>query len=122
MGKFGSTIKQLRIAQQLELRETAHLVGIAPVYLSRLERGKEPSPDEVVIKSLAKVLAADPEVLLRLCPANDSQVTILLEQHPNVGRLIQLLLDRDLSDEQVYQVERFVRREIFRESSISTMS
>lgn len=120
MNKFSATIQRLRVAQHLELREIAHLVGISPVYLSRLERGKEPPPDEAVIRLLAKVLAADPEMLLQLCSSMDSQVDILLKQHPNVGSLIQLLLDRDLSDDQVNQVERFVRREILRESSAST--
>jgi HTH-type transcriptional regulator, competence development regulator len=121
MSKFGVTIQQLRVAQHLELRETAHLVGIQPVYLSRLERGKEPPPEEAVVRSLAKVLAADPEMLLKLCPAVDSQVDVLLRQRPNVGSLVHLLLDRNLSDEQVSQVERFVRREILRESSASTI-
>lgn len=120
MNNFSATIQRLRVAQHLELREIAHLVGISPVYLSRLERGKEPPPDEAVIRLLAKVLAADPEMLLQLCSSMDSQVDILLKQHPNVGSLIQLLLDRDLSDDQVNQVERFVRREILRESSAST--
>jgi HTH-type transcriptional regulator, competence development regulator len=121
MSKFGATVQQLRIAQHLELRETAHLVGVLPVYLSRLERGKEPPPDEAIVRSLAKVLAADPEMLLKLCPAVESQVSVLLQQRPNVGSLVQLLLDRNLSDEQVNQVERFVRREILRDSSTSTV-
>jgi HTH-type transcriptional regulator, competence development regulator len=121
MKKFGATIQQLRMAQNLELRETAHLVGVPPVYLSRLERGKEPPPDEAIVRSLAKVLAADPEMLLKLCPTVDGQVNVLLQQRPNIGSLVQLLLDRNLSDEQVYQVERFVRREVLRESSASTV-
>lgn len=121
MSKFGETIRDLRVAQQLELRETAHLVGIAPVYLSRLERGKEPPPSEEVIRSLARVLAADPDVLLRLRPTTDSQVSALLQQHPNVVGVVQLLLDRDLSDDQVTRLERFIRREILSESSVSTV-
>jgi transcriptional regulator with XRE-family HTH domain len=66
---FGETIKELRIAQRLEIRETAHAVGIAPVYLSRLERGKEAPPAEEVVRALAKLLAADAGILLRLYPA-----------------------------------------------------
>jgi transcriptional regulator with XRE-family HTH domain len=70
---FGKTIKELRVVQGLELRETAHSVGIAPVFLSRIERGKEAPPSEEVVKALAKLLAADAEALLRLCPAPDKR-------------------------------------------------
>jgi transcriptional regulator with XRE-family HTH domain len=68
---FGETVRGLREAQGLALRETAHSVGIAPVSLSRIERGKEAPPSEEVVRALAKLLAADAEVLLRLCPASD---------------------------------------------------
>jgi HTH-type transcriptional regulator, competence development regulator len=121
MSKFGEIIRELRVAQNLELRETAHLVGIAPVYLSRIERGKEAPPSEEVVRALAKLLAADADVLLRLCPAPDNQVAVLLQQHPNLLGVFQLLLDRDLSDEQVTRVERFIRREVLNESSVSTV-
>jgi HTH-type transcriptional regulator, competence development regulator len=121
MSKFGEIIRELRVAQNLELRETAHLVGIAPVYLSRIERGKEAPPSEAVVRALAKLLATDADVLLRLCPAPDTQVAVLLQQHPNLLGVFQLLLDRDLSDEQVTRVERFIRREVLNESSVSTV-
>jgi HTH-type transcriptional regulator, competence development regulator len=121
MSKFGEIIRELRVAQNLELRETAHLVGIAPVYLSRIERGKEAPPSEPVVRALAKLLATDADVLLRLCPAPDNQVAVLLQQHPNLVGVFQLLLDRDLSDEQVTRVERFIRREVLNESSVSTV-
>jgi HTH-type transcriptional regulator, competence development regulator len=121
MSKFGEIIRELRVAQNLELRETAHLVGIAPVYLSRIERGKEAPPSEAVVRALAKLLATDADVLLRLCPAPDTQVAALLQQHPNLLGVFQLLLDRDLSDEQVTRVERFIRREVLNESSVSTV-
>jgi HTH-type transcriptional regulator, competence development regulator len=121
MSKFGEIIRELRVAQNLELRETAHLVGIAPVFLSRIERGKEAPPSEAVVRALAKLLATDADVLLRLCPAPDTQVAVLLQQHPNLLGVFQLLLDRDLSDEQVTRVERFIRREVLNESSVSTV-
>lgn len=121
MGSFSETIKQLRIAQQLELRETAHLVGIPPVYLSRLERGKEAPPDESVIRALAKVFAADPEGLLRLSIEHGAPIPTLVGQHPNMEKLVKLLLERDFSDEQVRRVERFVRREVLGDVSTSSI-
>ena len=71
MSSFGETIRDLRVAQSLGLREAAGLVGISPAYLSRIERGKESPPRPEVIKALAKVLAADPDVLFR--PQRTSQ-------------------------------------------------
>jgi hypothetical protein len=37
-----------------------------------------------VIKALAKVLAADPDVLFRLCPSTDPDVVTLLKERPKV--------------------------------------
>ena len=67
MKNFGETLRDLRVAQDLGLRETATKVGISPAYLSRIERGKERPPRPEVIKELAKVLAADPDVR-SVCP------------------------------------------------------
>ncbi len=78
MTQFGETLRQLREAQGLGLRETAAIVGISPAYLNRIERGKEHPPKPEIIKALAKVLAADPDVLFRLCPSTDPDVVTLL--------------------------------------------
>jgi HTH-type transcriptional regulator, competence development regulator len=121
MSNLGDTIKSLRLAQGLELRETAHLVGIAPFLLSRIERGKEAPPSEEVVRALAELLATDADLLLRLYPAPDDQVAVLLQQHPNLLGVFQLLLDRDLDDEQVIRVEQFIRREVLSELSVSTV-
>ena len=59
MKNFGESIRDLRLAQDFGLRETATKVGISPAYLSRIERGKEGPPWPEVIKKLAKVLAAE---------------------------------------------------------------
>ncbi|WP_353632699.1 helix-turn-helix transcriptional regulator [Escherichia coli] len=77
MKNFGETIRDLRVAQGLGLRETAIKVGISPAYLSRIERGKERPPRPEVIKELAKILAADPDVLFRLSSSTDPEVVRL---------------------------------------------
>ena len=71
MKNFGETIRELRVAQDLGLRETAVKIGISPAYLSRIERGKERPPRPEIIKVLAKLLAADPDVLFRLSSSTD---------------------------------------------------
>lgn len=121
MTKFGETIRQLREAQNFGLRETATMVGISPAYLSRIERGKEYPPKPEVIKALAKVLAADPDVLFRLCPSTDPDVVTLLKERPKVLELLRLVMAEELSDEQLGKVEHFIKRDILGEPSSDTI-
>ena len=91
MKNFGETIRELRVAQDLGLRETATKAGISPAYLSRIERGKEPPPRPEVIKELAKLLAADPDVLFRLSSSTDPEVVDYLHEKPEAMSLLRYL-------------------------------
>jgi HTH-type transcriptional regulator, competence development regulator len=121
MTQFGETLRQLREAQALGLRETAAIVGISPAYLSRIERGKEHPPKPEIIKALAKALAADPDVLFRLCPSTDPDVVALLKEKPKLLELLRLVMTKELSDEQLNKVERFIKRDILGETSSDTI-
>lgn len=101
MKNFGETIRELRVAQDLGLRETATMVGISPAYLSRIERSKERPPRPDVIKELARVLAADPDVLFRLSSSTDPEVTDYLHMHPEVINLLRHIKNADFSDEEI---------------------
>jgi transcriptional regulator with XRE-family HTH domain len=101
MAKFGETIRELRLAQDLGLRDTAGKAGISPAYLSRIERGKERPPRPEVIKALAKVLAADPDVLFRLSSSTDPELTELLQDRPATLRLLRAIKEADLTDDQI---------------------
>jgi transcriptional regulator with XRE-family HTH domain len=96
-------------------------VGISPTYLSRIERGKEHPPKPEVIKELARVLAADPDVLFRLCPSTDPDIVALLKERPKVLELVRLVMAKDLSDEQISQIEHFIKRDLLGEASIDTI-
>jgi len=104
MKNFGETIRDLRVAQDLGLRETAGKVGISPAYLSRIERGKEHPPRPDVIKVLAKVLAADPDVLFRLSSSTDPEVVDFLHDQPEVMNLLRFIKDANFSDEEIKQL------------------
>lgn len=104
MNNFGETIRELRLAQNLGLRETASKVGISPAYLSRIERGKEGPPRPDVIKELAKVLAADPDVLFRLSSSTDPEVVLYLHNQPTVMNLLRFIKNTNFSDEEIYQL------------------
>ena len=91
MKSFGDTLRELRTAQDLGLREAATKVGISPAYLSRIERGKERPPSPEIIKTLARVLAADPDVLFRLSSSTDPEVSEFLQGHPEILKFVRFL-------------------------------
>lgn len=101
MKNFGDTIRELRTAQDLGLRETAGKIGISPAYLSRIERGKEKPPKPEVIKALAKELAADPDVLFRLSSSTDPEVSDFLNDQPEVMELLRFIKDSDFTSKQI---------------------
>jgi len=101
MRAFGETIRDLRVAQDLGLRETATKVGISPAYLSRIERGKESPPRPEVTKELARVLAADPDVLFRLSAATDPELATYMNEKPYVLNLVRRVMDQGLTESQV---------------------
>lgn len=98
MKNFGDTIRELRVAQDLGLRETATLIGISPAYLSRIERCKERPPRPEVVKELAKVLAADPDVLFRLSSSTDPELVDYLHNQPNLLYLLRYLKESLFDD------------------------
>lgn len=104
MKNFGDTVRNLRVAQDLGLRETATKVGISPAYLSRIERGKESPPRPEVIKKLAKLLGADPDVLFRMSSSTDPEVADFLHAQPAVMKLLHYLKEASFSEEEVRQL------------------
>lgn len=104
MRTFGETLRELRAAQDLGLRETAVKVGISPAYLSRIERGKERPPSAEVIKELARVLAADPDVLFRLSSSTDPEITEFLHGHPELMALLRFLKEQHASRSEIQRL------------------
>ena len=104
MNSFGDTIRDLRVAQDFGLRETASKVGISPAYLSRIERGKERPPRPDVIKALAKTLAADPDVLFRLSSSTDPEVIDFLHDQPEAIALLRYLRDTSFTVTEMKQL------------------
>lgn len=105
MRSFGETVRELRTAQDMGLRETALKVGISPAYLSRVERCKERPPSADVIKALARVLAADPDVLFRLSSSTDPEVTEFLQGQPDLMALLRFLKEHDASETEIQRLK-----------------
>jgi transcriptional regulator with XRE-family HTH domain len=104
MKDFGETVRDLRVAQDLGLRETAIKIGISPAYLSRIERGKERPPSPEIIKALAKILAADPDVLFRLSSSTDPEIVEYLHENQEAMNLIRYIKGADLTSESIEQL------------------
>ena len=119
MAKFGETIRKLREAQGLGLRETANLIDISPTYLSRIEREKESPPKPEIIKSLAKVLAADPDVLFRLCPSTDPEIVTFLKKRPQVMAIVRLVMEKELSDRHLDLIYQLIERDLVTEIDLT---
>ena len=109
MKNFGETIRELRVAQDLGLRETAGKIGISPTYLSRIKRGKEKPPKPEIIKALAKELATDPDVLFRLSSSTDPEVSEFLNDQPEAMALLSFIKDSDFTPEQLDQLLEFAK-------------
>ena len=97
MKNFGETLRELRVAQNLGLREMAAQVDISPAYLSRIERGKERPPKPEVIKKFARILAADPDVLFRLSSSTDPEVVDFLREQPEAMNLLRFIKQSDFT-------------------------
>lgn len=77
---------------------------ISPAYLSRIERGKEHPPSPEIIKQLAKVLAADPDVLFRLSSSTDPEIVDYLHEMPEAMHLLRYIKDAGFSSEWIKQL------------------
>jgi transcriptional regulator with XRE-family HTH domain len=108
MSEFGQIIREIRLAQKRGLRTTAAQIGISAAYLSRIERGKESPPAPHIIKALAEVLAIDPDLLFQLAVATDPDILDLLQSRPKVVGLMRLIMEHNLSDDQLDTVTRAV--------------
>lgn len=110
MPNFGETIRNLRVAQDLGLRETSIKVGISPAYLSRIERGKERPPRPELIKELARVLAADPDVLFRLSSSTDPEIVDYLHEQPKAMNLLRFIKDASFTEADIHSLIQAAER------------
>lgn len=111
VGLFDQPLGKRQVRElSLGLRETAAKVSISPTYLSRIERGMEGPPRPDVIKALAKVLAADPDVLFRLSSATDPDVVDYLHEQPEALNLLRYIKDEGFSKAQIKELKRAAER------------
>jgi transcriptional regulator with XRE-family HTH domain len=109
---FATTIRTRREAlraadRRYSLRQVAERIGVAPPYLSKVERGQE-LPTEERIRALAAELELDVDVLLALAGKVSSDLLDVIRRRPALfADLLREL--RDLPDDAVLHLVREVR-------------
>ena len=79
--RFGKKIRDLRLAQNIGLRELGRLINVSAMHISNLEKGKVmPSPE--LVKRLASQLSADVDELLHLAKLIDPQIAEVIQENP----------------------------------------
>ncbi len=79
---FGKTIRDLRKARGVSQRELAERAGIDFTYLSKIENDRMPPPAERTIQSMAEILGADSDELIRLAGKVPSDLAEFLVSDP----------------------------------------
>jgi transcriptional regulator with XRE-family HTH domain len=110
---FGDFIRENREKRfsgnrTFSVRQVAVRVGIEPSYLSKIERGEQAPPGEATIRSLAKELDLDPDVLLALGGKVSSDLLEVIRSRPLLfADLLRQL--KNLPDKAVLRLVREVR-------------
>ena len=97
--RSGEKIRELRLAKNLSQRDLAAKVKVNFTYISKIENEKldfSDYPSEVLIRDLAKALAADVNELLILAKKIPDDIKKRVMQRPDAFRKIAKLKDDEL--------------------------
>jgi transcriptional regulator with XRE-family HTH domain len=110
---FGQYIRQCRSGLQAagdrrySLRQVATRMGVEPSYLSKIERDEQ-LPSEQAVRSLAKELGEDEDVLLAMVGKVSGELQEIIRKRPELfAGLIREL--KDMPDHAVLRLVREVR-------------
>lgn len=110
---FGKYVRERRESMRegntsFSLRQVADRVGIEPAYLSKIEREESSPPGEETIRSIARELNEDADMLLAMAGKVSSDLQDVIRRRPTLfAELIRQL--KDMPDHAVLRVVREVR-------------
>ncbi len=113
MTHFGAALRSARERlrqddRRYSLRQVAKRTGIAPAYLSKIEREEVGPPSEATIVRLAHELRQDPDVLLALGGKVRGDLQEIIRRRPKLfAKLLRHL--REVPDHAVLHIVREVR-------------
>ena len=110
---FGSYLRTIREGlrdkdRAFSVRKVAGRIGVEPSYLSKIERDQVPPPSEATIRSLAKELEEDADLLLAMAGKVSTDLQIIILRRPQLfAELLRRL--RDIPDHAILTVVREIR-------------
>ena len=117
---LGSFITQKRAERDMTLRGFAQKIGISPVYMCNIEKGRRPMTSEETLEKMAAVLSLDKEEKARLLDlaAKSKSIPVVaadLPEYINERDIVRVALrtakDVDATDEEWQEfIERLQRR------------
>jgi len=100
--KFGQYVKKLRIARSIGLREMARILGIAPSYLTDIERGNRKPPSIDKIKEIAYTLEGNVEYLYDLAGGDPDRlppdIPTIIKKYKGSAQLLRAIKEHDVSE------------------------
>lgn len=112
--RFGIRVRRLREAARLTLRAMAREMGWSAPHQSDVELGRRNPPSIEKIRKMADLIGADADELIELADLEKRRVVISTKPEETQRTRVALSLARSwdgLTDEQVSEIERIVRRD-----------
>ena len=112
--KFGSYIREQRMANGLGQRELAKKVGLAASYLNDIEKNKRSAPKYEIIRKLSLMLKLDLDLLNDL--AGSSKKTLppdildYIEKNPKIISLIRSAKNNKLDNQEFDKIEESINK------------
>lgn len=111
MNHFGATLRLLRTAAGMGLRDLAERIGVSGAYISRIEHGHDPAPTPDRLVSIAQTLDIPAALLLELAGQTGPAVSSYVGRVPAAGALFMEIAKRNLTAPEIARVMAFMDRE-----------
>ena len=113
--KFGSYLRKLRLDHGIGQRELAKEIGIAPSYLSDIEKEKRNAPNLNILKKLSKILKIDIDHLNNLAGISKKElppdIVEYVKKNPNLNSLIRTIKNNNLSNEEIEKINNLINKD-----------
>ncbi len=102
---FGQRIRQLRMTQQITLREFARRLDVSPTYISQIEQGNFKPPAEHVVVEMARILRLDADELLALAGRVADDLAPIIRDKPRALAAF-LRSAKQLTSEEIFKFQQ----------------
>jgi HTH-type transcriptional regulator, competence development regulator len=108
---FGQTVRDLRKAKGIGLREFARRASISPSFLTQIEKGGCAVPEERVV-AFARVLEQDVDEFLALAGRVASDLDDFIRERPRaVATFLRTVRESGISDQYLQTLTQLVRQQ-----------